>query len=272
VANTYYISALVENDDYTWPQLSNPGCSAWVFVTQLANQLGYSLACNKTQMRFISVDLGLRNYWPTMPVFLTRNTSPNVGGQGVDCFQAVTGETFTAPGASRAVRTVAGIDSLSGQVVRASNDASSLVPLGQTTAHPFFHQQVSAVVTSQGHADATLMGAVQRNRFPYQATATLSGMTVIKQGMPLVISGIDTVNDGVWWVREVVHCISSVSYTMDVCLGRDSKGDSTLRPYLGAAVAYSPQNPIAYAVANAPITRLVNNRWHSSYQGNVYLS
>lgn len=271
IATTYFLGSVIENGDFTWPQLANPGSSAWQFLIYLARKNGYSLAVNKTLLRFISVEAGLRSYWASMPTFRTRNTTGSVAAQGVSNFQAVVGETFTAPGTNKAVRTIAGMNS-AGEIVGAVNTGPRVI-MGNTAVFPFFNQQVSSeVVTSQANAQAALTGMAEANRFPYQATATLTGMTVIKQGMPLVLNGIDSNNDGIWWVREVTHKITSVGYSMDVCLGRNSKGDSGLSAVQTPGVAFSPKNPLAYTVSNAPPTKLVNNRWRSSTQFNVNVS
>jgi phage protein D len=269
MAGAFYLASLTETDDYSWPQLSNPGNSAWSFLVQLANKNGYSLAVNQTLLRFLSIDVAVRCYGPSMPVFKTRNTAPSVAYQGVTSFQAVTGETFTTPGGNKAVRTISGLDLNSGSIVGATNAGPQTI-LGRNAVYPFFNQQVSdTVVNSQGTAQNTLTGMAEYNRLNYRATATLTGLTTIKQGMPIVLNGIDTNNDGVWWVMEVVHKITSVGYSMDCCLGRDSKGDSGMRPAQNPAVAFSPQNPMAYAVTNAPLTKLVNNRWRAANQFNV---
>jgi hypothetical protein len=84
-----------------------------------------------------------------------------------------------------------------------------------------------------------------------------------------VISGIDTNHDGTWWVQEVTHKIAQSSYSMDVSLGRDAIGDDGTRPIQGSSVAFTPLNPFAYTIANAPPTILVNNRWRAAYASNV---
>jgi hypothetical protein len=97
----------------------------------------------------------------------------------------------------------------------------------------------------------------------------LSGDATVVQGMPIVLTGLDTKDNGMWWVHEVTHNIQRSSYTMDVRLGRDSSGDSGLRPTTSSDVAFSTNNVFAFAMANIPATRLVNNRWRSAFQANT---
>jgi hypothetical protein len=56
---------------------------------------------------------------------------------------------------------------------------------------------------------------------------------------------------------------------MDVSLGRDSLGDTGLRPVQGTSVVLTPSNPFAYTIANAPSTVLVNQRWRAAHQSGV---
>jgi hypothetical protein len=273
IATKYYLSSVIETDDTTWPQLAAPGDSAWCFLTQLANKTGYSLACNKTMVRFTSIDLAVQRYWSTMPVFLSRKTSVPFSQQTITKFQSLQGEALGLNGHTKATRTVSGLDIQTGQIVTASDNGSDPVPLGQNWNYPFFSQQVTgSVVTSQGHAQSVLNGMSQTNRFAYQATATISGLTAVRQGVPIVISGIDSNNDGTWWVQEVTHKIQQASYSMDVSLGRDALGNTGAWPIQGSSVVYTPSNPFAYTIANAPPTKLVNNRWRAAYASNVSIS
>ena len=172
------------------------------------------------------------------------------------------------------MRYISGLDLSNGQIIGAVNDGTAVItPLGQYTNYPFFSQQVSdTVVGSQGTAQAVLAGMSQANRFAYQATATISGITSVRPGVPIVISGIDAVNDGTWWVQEAIHNITAASYSIDVSLGSDSVGDNGMRPIQGTAVAFSPGNPFAYTIANAPPTVLVNNRWRAAHASSVSLT
>jgi phage protein D len=271
VANKYFLSTVVEDDDTIWPNLTWPGDSAWCFLIDLANRTGYSLACNQTTVRFNSVDLGLRRYGPTMPIFRSRRVAPNFLDQSITRFQTLQGESLPISGGTKALRQINGVDMRTGTIVGAINDGQKLPSqLGTNVVYPFFGQQVSdRVAVSQGHANDILNGMAQHNRFNYTASATLSGLTSVKQGTPIVIKGIDSNQDGVWWVQEVTHKIVSQGYSMDVMLGSDSLGDSGMRPVQKTKVAYTPTNPFSYSITNVPETKLINNRWRAAYQFNV---
>jgi len=206
-----------------------------------------------------------------MPIFKSRNVAPNFLDQSITRFTTIQGEALPLSGGTKALRQINGVDRRTGQIVGAVNDGQNLPSqLGDTLISPFFGQQISdQVVVSQAHANDILNGMAQRNRFNYTATATLTGLTAVKQGKPIIIKGIDSNQDGVWWVQEVTHKILSQGYSMDVSLGRDSLGDNGLRPVQQTKVAYTPNNPFSYSISNLPETKLINNRWRAAYQFNV---
>lgn len=266
----YQLAGLIQNDDFVWPQLASTGDSAWSYLNQLADKVGYVLACNKGLLRFTSVDVALRQNRAGMPVFETRNAATR---PTITRFQTIQGEAMGQEGHDRATRTVTGINPDTGDLVGAVNTGSTGLTLSRGSPDPFFIQQVSdQVVTTSSTAQALLTGIADENRFQYQATATLSGLTSVTQGTPIVLSGIDNNSDGVWWVEEVVHKIRVPGYTMDVLMGRDGIGDTGMRPVQQNGVAYSAANPFAYALSHLPPTILVNQRWRSASQFNVYIT
>lgn len=275
VAKKYFLATLIEEDDFPWPNLASPGSSAWTYLKQIAAKVGYTLAVNKSLLRFTSIDIGMKTQWVNMPVFNSRRSVPTYNQQSISKFQVVQGEALPIAGHTKAIRQINGLDLTSGKIVGAVNDASSLDTnlLGAQSVYPFFGQQISdTVVLNQGHAQAALAGMTQANRFPYQATATLSGLTAVKQGMPIVLQGIDTNHNGMWWVQEVTHKFDSTAYSMDVCLGRDSLGDNGTRPVHTTGMAYSPANPSNYSLTNVPATVMINKRWRAATQLNTYVS
>ena len=216
IVNQYLLALVVDNTDYTWPQLSSPGVSAWTYLNQLGTKVGYSVSCNKSLIRFVSIDTAMRQNALSMPVFKSRRTAPGYLDQSLIRFNALQGETLPVAGHTKAVRQINGVDTRSGQIVAAQDDTTSLNSslLGSTSVYPFFGEQISSeVVTSQGHAQAVLAGMTQANRWTYQAMASLSGLSSVKQGMPIVLTGIDSNNDGVWWVQVVTHMIGATAYS-----------------------------------------------------------
>jgi hypothetical protein len=267
MALRYMFATLVEVDDVIWPQLSSPGQSAWSFLVSMAQKLGYSMSCNKTLLRFTSVDQALKQNWATMPIFQNQRSNLNTHAyESLVSFQALQGEA-TGLNGNRSLRLAGGIDPRNGQVIKVSNDPSTMSTMAASVPPPFFSTvSPDVVINEQGQGNASLAGLAQQNRFHYQACAGLTGDPSIVQGMPIVLTGLGRKDDGAWWVQEVVHKFRVSAYTMDVLLGRDSSGDNNARPNASYQTVYSPTNPLTLALAASPPTILVGNRWRSQSQ------
>ena len=118
IASKYFLSTVIETDDTVWPQLAAPvrlrlGASwpSWPSKT------GYSLACNKTMVRFVSIDLAMARYWQTMPVFLSSKVASSYAQQGISQFQALTGEALgDCRVHTKRTCSISGIDLQTGQI------------------------------------------------------------------------------------------------------------------------------------------------------------
>lgn len=89
IANQYYLSSVIEPGDFVWSQLASPGESAWTYLKLLAKKIGYTLAVNESTLRFISVDTATSQYWPSMPMFRTRNSASEFAFQSISAFHVV---------------------------------------------------------------------------------------------------------------------------------------------------------------------------------------
>ena len=269
IAVSYGLSTLVEVDDTTWPQLSAPGDSAWTFLVTMAQKLGFTFACNKTLLRFTSVDLAMVQNVNTMSVFNSANSALNANYETIMSFSALQGEA-TGINGTRAVRQAGGIDLRTGQMVLITDDTTSIRPIAASVPPPFFTMQESdLVISDQFQGQAALAGVQQQNRFHYLAEAKLTGDTSVVQGVPIVLSGLGEKDNGIWWVQEVCHHFEYAVYYMTVKLGRDSSYDIGYRPAGTSHVAYSPNNPLSQAMNSVPPTRLVLNKWRAAYSSNT---
>lgn len=270
VATNNMFSSLVENDDPVWPRIANPGNSAWTFLVGQARRLGWLLACNKTNLRFLSSDRAIFQGSPSMATFWSRDAAPNINYETINTFTVLQGETLQEPGHTRANRVLSGLDLSTGNTFTINNDGSSVdaASLGAQSTAPFFVQYERQMVSSnqiQGHDQ--LEFETQRNRFHIQARARVSGDTTVVQGVPVSLNGLGPVNSGVWYVQEVIHELRVGSYVMDLYLGRDSSGDSGKRRTNALGVAWSPRDLSTAQTSRVPATVLINGQWRATWQG-----
>jgi phage protein D len=265
VAKSAMFSTTIETTDFSWPQLANPGRSAWSFLGELAGKLGWSLACNNTNLRFMSHDRVLSREAGTMPTFYSRTAAPNLNYETITRFESLQGETVQLEGHERTKRVLSNVDLTSGQVFTVNNTGVSQ-GLGTTRLAPFFTEyETDLVAADQQHAQARLDAEAQRNRFHIQASANVSGNSEVKQGTGVVLLGLGSKNSGVWYVEEVVHNLKLGKYTMDLTLGRDALGDTGHRSR-PSGIAWQVTDRVGLP-STPPSTVFVNGQWRASWQG-----
>lgn len=267
LSNSNYFASLVETDDGPWDQLSCPGISGWEFLVELADRLGWLVMCNKSQIRFMSYDRALARNSTVVPTFRTKNSASLSSQETISSFNVLQGETVPNPSGTKALRVVSGVDPRLSKPYTVQNDASGLSIIGNTTTAPIFTAMHTDIVTSDSiSAQQQVDSATQSNRFHIQAQAVVNGDPSVTQGIPVILLGIDSNSDGVWYVEKVIHHLEFMSYTMTLTLGRDSHGDSGYRSKQSPIVSWSLLDPYATNNIIPPQTILVNGRWRAASQ------
>lgn len=264
VANQQMFSLQVEETDLVWPSVASAGVSGWEFFREQASKQGWILACNKTNIRFMSTDTAMKRNAANMPVFFTASAAPSQNYQGISKFQVQQGETVNLDGSTRAVRYLSGVDALTGKTYTVSNDASQtdFTAIAARVAPPFLSRQETRIVApTTSFAQQVLDAETQKNRFHIKATATVSGDTSVVQGTPVLLLGLGVNSSGVWFVEHVEHCLQKGKYTLELQLGRDATGDTGFRPSLPSYVAWS--TTIGQAPSSVPSSQLVQGRWRA---------
>jgi hypothetical protein len=264
-------SALVETGDPLWPQLSCAGDSIWSFMRECASKLGWILACNRTNFRFMSVDKSLFKNQAAMPTFWSRKSAPTPDFESITNFKSLQGEVLPIDGHIRAIRGASSVDMRTGQIFAVHNNSSTIdsSAIGKTSVVPFFNKyEKSLPVLDQISTQFRLDAEAQRNRFHIQAKATVSGDTSVVQGIPILLLGLGSLNSGVWFVEEVTHRFSFGVYSLDLQLGRDSSGDGGQRASHPPHISWHQGDPLSMQTSTIPPTVLVNNQWRAAWQLN----
>lgn len=254
----------VEESDVVWQQLASPGKTQWEFLVSLAKQIGFTLYCNQTEVRCFDQFAHLRSGKGALPFYAGQEVgSPTL--VTVKEFRPISGET-TPVGGEKAKRIAYGVDPRRASVVKVTDDMSTTVTLGREASAPIFEKFEQDLVVTDPQQAAQRLGAVTKaNRFHLQATATIIGDTRVTQGSIIAILGAGDRNSGYWYVQEVEHKADQQAYVMDVCLGRDSYGQTTVLTPSGTRVLRERYNPFDSRVAIPPPTVFVNGQWRSAY-------
>ena len=257
----YFLSGIVETDDPTWPQLSNPGISDWKFLAGLAEKLGYCLAVNQSLLKFMSVDQVVNLYSSTIPTFWTKLAAPQPSYANISSFSVLQGETALTGNGAKVRRVVSGVDSETGQSFTVYSDPPS-PSLASTSPTPYFQTYETTVPSTNALlATQALAGVAATNRFYIQADADVAGNSAITQAIPVLLLGLGTTHSGTWYVMRAVHEITNTNFVTHLKLGRDGTIDNGVRPQRPPEQVTGFTDP----TSTPPSTVLVNGMWRSAY-------
>lgn len=263
LAKKYRFSGTVEVGDPVWPQLSNPGTSDWRFASEQAAKLGWSLAVNQTHLRFMSLEKIVSRYTNTIPTFWTKTSAPDISFFTLNSFKVQQGETAHVDHHVKAIRVTSNVDRLLGEFTIESTPPAPL--LAAASAAPVFHIfETDVPADSKGVAANALLGVHKDNRFYIQAEAVVAGNTKVTQAMPVLLLGLGSAHQGVWFVQRVEHHITADNYVCRLSLGRDGLMDNGLRPARSTDQARGVADINAFS-STVPSTVLINGGWRSSF-------
>lgn len=253
IVNEFSLSADVEPDATVWPFMSVSG-TCWQALVELARKVGYTLAGNGTEVRFVSHSLAIQRSAPAAPLLALGDSLVN--------FRPVVGAT--TDGGDKLVRIGFGMDPRSGTLFSATDDGGDLPSMGQAKQAPAFSALMTDVVAdTPGEVAAKLGAATRTNRFDYQATAEARGHPQITQASVVYITGVGADFEGHWFVHQVEHEIRAREYTVYLQLGRDARGP--LAAMATARIQPLRSDPYGVLSSAAPPSILVNGVWRSGW-------
>jgi hypothetical protein len=130
----------------------------------------------------------------------------------------------------RAVKTVGGVDPLTGQMfISTKSPTESGTGLRQATNGTIFTQHMTDRVASSVEASEVLVdGAAELARFNMPATAKAQGDPRLRPYGTVYVQGTGDSTDGYWVVMEVRHMLHQVGdYEVDLKLATDGTGDTS---------------------------------------------
>ncbi len=192
------------------PQL---GQSDWALMVRIAKDIGFTLSCRQTTLRFQRRVIDTRS--GRQPVFtLTRGKYRQRGA--VFRFLHKAG---SAPMAERRIVQLDGLDD-NGNIVSSvdAGDPNDPVKPVFTEFAAGTHRPTRSI--QEGHD--LLSGLSGMNRFYVIANAELSGDPRVRPGQTIALQGVDQDADGYWWTGSVDHIITPAEYRMQTELGRET--------------------------------------------------
>lgn len=251
MAGSFHFSVDTEPASYVWP-LITANESAWKFLLDMADKVGYTVAVNRTEVRFQSAAALIRRASVGAPAL--------VYGNNLTHFRPLVGQA--SDGAGTAVRVMEGIDAETDRQFVVTDDGGKVPVMGREYVTPILTvPERTLTATSVLEAQETLAAASRKARFIYQAQAEVRGIPSLTQAAVVYLQGVGSDLEGHWYVHQVEHEMGA-EYGMYLQLGRDSRGSFPHVPTLPLLMRADPHGDVTSA---QPPTVLVNGAWRSGW-------
>jgi phage protein D len=258
IAREHNLQARVDGSDVLFDQRMQ-SMSDWVFLSDLADQIGYRLYCDGTTLWFVDRETVMPASDGSVPMFWHRKAPGFI--DSVREFSAVLGDTDPAGGLRARYQTVA-FNRTSGNLTPAAYAQPRTTLQGRPVEALLDRQYSSRASASYTTANRQLEAG--SDWLWVEARAEVNGDPRLKPGSLVEMrgDGLGESNIGLWMVRSAVHKLQinhlypqKSAYTTTLVLGRNDARKLDLR------VQQPPIIP-------AP-TVLVSGRWRAQYTGGL---
>lgn len=246
IVSRYGFKFLGKEHDLVFEQLSIAGHSYWEWIQEQAKKIGYGVLVDGMTFIFQPLD-DLIDYGITsIPVMSMtgKGIASNImySDRTLDSFVVISGESVETPTSLRTVKSVSGIDPLTGKIVYSSKSPNSVgVNLRETPSDVLFSEirsdQVAFNIVS---ADSLAKGAAHNARMNMPAKIRGQGDPRIKVFSPILVRGTGDATDGYWMVKKVTHMLGqNGNYLVEMSVATDGSGfnaRTSVRQDTGTAV------------------------------------
>lgn len=249
IADEYNYSYSVPEDHFTWGRLLQNRKSDWALLKDACHSIGYYITTNGTHIHVYDPYKAIGRQMPYVELTSVRGSDGSATyypGRIME-FTGTFGD-ITREGKFRKIELV-GVDSF-GSVVTAEAGDDVYTKLGEKV-EPRYKDQVGTNTSSVEMLNRYAEGAA-RGQYPFNATASVTGVANVVPGSVALINNYDSDFDGYWLVQGVRHMVTRSNYVTELDMVTDST--SRARPTV---------DPVA-AFVQPPEPRLTNNRWEST--------
>lgn len=251
-----------------YPQVAQAGHTDWEMCVRLAKQSGYSLRTENTEIYFQPMLYEYKSKRAEAPTFTMRDPD-DPSGSTLYSFTPVIGQSVSYDGDYKSAVSVSGVDSLSLQPMAITQQNRAKVTRARSIPEFFDRYATHVVANNATIATYEATAAEERNRFPYRATAEVTGNPNLRPDIPVYLTGIGSQYSGYWTILGTEHRIieeerNAFLYTTILHLGSDSLGEAT--PWTdGITVSTPHKNPARTIIPGVrqtitkPATILVKN-------------
>ena len=278
IASKHGFLAVTVPHPRVYPQISQTGHTDWEFMVRLANQSGYSLRTENTELYFQPVLEEYTKNRSQARKFVQRSIE-SIDGSTLYSFNPIIGESLDfGDGGNKSADAISGVDKLSKTLISTTKQIRNKTTRTSNQVEFFDRYDTHIVASDALTAKYEAEAADDNNTFAYRATAVVLGEPDIRPDMPVYIQGVGSEYEGYWVVLGTEHTIIEETlnqqvYTTTLYLGTDSLGSANtwVDNKLVSQPDYLPKRSITPNVKQTnsiPVTTLIKTSVHPSPQIN----
>jgi hypothetical protein len=245
IAKKFKLKAIVTSHPLRFSQQSLSGHTYWEKLQELANKIGYVCQVKGTELHFHPLDIMIDKHMSAIPILSMNDNYTHPYSDAVshtlDIFTPTIGDHFDT-GVSRKIKTVNGVDPVTGKQYSSSSSATMTgKKLRNKTRDPLFSETLPGTTTGNKHAAELIAKAnAELSRFSITATGQGQGDPRIAPYRTVHISGTGVNSDGFWIIKKVTHFVTFDNrYNVEFeCMTDGTQGNkaSSMRPSAAALI------------------------------------
>ena len=226
IAKKHNFAYKVTPHSRVFDQLTQGGESDWEFLVKLAKQIGYTMRAENTTLIFEPITQNYTDTRASAHIYRMGDIgSANI--TDIFSFKPLIGESTPFVDAKKSVVAVSGADGINSAPVSFATQDDVTAMRRKVGAPLFDRYDTHTVAPSFSAAKYEADAAVQRNRYPYRATADVYGDPALSPDSPVYLSNVGKDYSGFWTVLEAEHTIKDQKFVTTLELGTDSLGMAT---------------------------------------------
>ena len=243
IAKKYNFAYKVTPHPRIYPQVAQAGLTDWQLMVRLAQQSGYFLRAENTEIYFHPLTEDFNNLI-TEAISFQQGTGGFKPKNPIYSFAPRISETVEQFGFKKAATSVAGVSPINGGTFKIAKQ-NSFVPSRQYWNDEFFDDHATSEVANDYATAQYLSDASDEySRFPYAADVETIGVSSMRPCLPVYLNNVGPEYSGYWTVLAVTHTVweenlNQQIYTCDFKVATDSLG-TTVDPKI-------PTTPAAVA-------------------------
>lgn len=272
ICRQYKLKAVVDKSNVRFGMQSLVGgITKWEKIQELADRIGFHAYVSNTTLYFQRIDRLIDQFNSVIPVMSYNDGSVNAGvvfeAQTLDHFTAKLGDMRETEGATKAYKTVHGIDPVTGKSHSHTASPSTVGKnVREKVSAPLFTQVFSHMVAdTQAVAKELAEGMAHLARFSLHGSGKGQGDPRIAPYKTVEINGTGSETDGFWVVKRAEHYMTyDGRYTIDFKCMADGAGKNKSGTFRRSTASTIPVRDVAYEMATggkqAPSTPTLSSR------------